>query len=235
MMMETRMRGCHRLFALLLPAAVVTLSPPSQAQSIPQAPAQSADRLTEASAQSSTFTYQLGETTLDAARAYWSQSGMKILRAGHMALGTGSGVEGKGKVAAEKVLLVDVAGVDFEGLTTARFGFFDGKLYRIQASLASVLNAASSANLSEDQMKSLAAKLKTKYGKPSQELRTLMADKASGPDVLVWKLPDGKLTLNANVINGSLILSNEMMEADIKTYVKAYCETINTPGHITCW
>ena len=224
------MRQWHWTLAILLLAEVLA-STPGQSQNAPQEPVQAA----AAPGQNAAFNYQLGETTLDAARAYWSQNGMKILRAGHMALGTGSGVEGKGKVAAEKVLLVDVAGVDFEGLTTARFGFFDNKLYRIQASLVSALNSAMSANLSEDQLKTLTAKLRAKYGKPSQELRTLMADKASGPDVLVWKLPDGKLTLNTNVINGSLILSNEMMEAEIKTYVKAYCETINTPGHITCW
>lgn len=227
------MRQCHWTFAILLLAGA---SAPGQAQDAPQKPAQAgAQPLQASTAPGPAFNYQLGETTLDAARIYWSQNGMKILRAGHMALGTGSGVEGQGKVTAEKVLLVDVAGVDFEGLTTARFGFFDNRLYRIQASLASVLNSAMSANLSEDQLKALAARLRAKYGKPGQELRTLMADKASGPDVLVWTLPDGKLTLNANVINGSLILSNQKMETDIKTYVKAYCETVNTPGHITCW
>jgi hypothetical protein len=228
--MENHVRQCHRSLAILILAAGIIASSPGRAQSV--------SRSTEASAapsQSPAFTYQLGETTLDAARVYWSQNGMKILRAGHMALGTGSGVEGQGKVAAEKVLLVDVAGVDFEGLTMARFGFFDNKLYRIQASLASALNSANSANLSEVQLKALAVTLRTKYGKPSQELRSLLADKASGPDLLVWKLPEGKLTLNANAINGSLILSNEKMETDIKTYIKAYCETVNTPGHITCW
>ena len=222
------MRQRHWTLAMLLLAEVFA-STPSRSQNAPQEPAQVAGQPI------APFNYQLGETTLDAARATWSRNGVKILRAGHMALGSGSGVEGKGKVAAEKVLLVDVAGVDFEGLTTARFGFFDNKLYRIQASLASALNSAMSANLSEDQLKTLTAKLRAKYGKPSQELRTLMADKASGPDVLVWKLPDGKLTLSTNPINASLILSNEKMETDIKTYVKAYCETVNTPGHITCW
>jgi len=230
------MRQGYWTFAILLLAGV-TASTPGQSQNT-QKPTQAAGQSMPASTslgRDSTFNYQLGETTLDAARAYWSQNGVKILRAGHMALGTGSGVEGKGKVAAEKVVLVDVAGVDFEGLTTARFGFFDNRLYRIQASLASALNSAMSANLSADQLKALTAKLKAKYGKPSQEIRTLMSDEASGPDVLVWTLPDGKLTLNTSAINASLILSNEKMETDIKAYVKAYCETVNTPGHITCW
>jgi hypothetical protein len=25
------------------------------------------------------------------------------------------------------------------------------------------------------------------------------------------------------------------MEADVRTYVKDYCKSINTPGHIVCW
>jgi hypothetical protein len=181
------------------------------------------------------FAYQLGQTTLDAARDYWSRNGVKVLRSGHMALGTGSGIDGLGKVSAEKVLLVDVSGVDFEGLSTARFGFFENKLYRIQASLASPLNRASSANLTDEQIKALGVKLRKKYGATSEEHRSLYASKTSGNDVLVWKLPDGKLTLTANPLGGALILSNEKMEADIKAYVKAYCKTINTPGHITCW
>jgi hypothetical protein len=212
------------LFLLAL-ATVLVAGAPSLAQNVPQA-----------AGQSRAFSYRLGETTLDAARAYWAQNGMKIVGSGHMALGTGSGVDRLGKVSADRVLLVDVSGVDFEGLSTARFGFFDDRLYRIQASLASIpLNGAKSTNYSEDQLKALGAKLKAKYGKPSAEQRTLLADKKSGPDVLIWKLPDGTLTLNANALYGSLILANEKVEADIKAYVKAYCKTVNTPGHITCW
>ena len=54
------------------------------------------------------FVYRLGHTTLDEARAYWSQNGMKIVGAGHLAVGGGSAMDRAGKVSAEKVLLVDV-------------------------------------------------------------------------------------------------------------------------------
>jgi hypothetical protein len=217
----------HLWFGVLLLATGLAAESPGRAQDAPAA--------VPAPAARPAFAYQLGQTTLDEARAYWSQGGVKVLRSGHMALGTGSGADGVGKVSAEKVLLVDVSGVDFEGLSTARFGFFDNRLYRIQASLASPLNRATSANLSDEEIKALGVKLRKKYGAPSEQIRTLYADKKSGPDVLVWKLPDGKLTLTANALNGSLILSNEKVEADIKAYVKAYCKTVNTPGHVTCW
>jgi hypothetical protein len=182
------------------------------------------------------FVYRLGHTTLDEARAYWSQNGMKIVGAGHLALGGGSGMDGAGRVSAEKVLLVDVSGVDFEGISNARFGFYDNTLYRIQATLTPVsLKGSSTTRYTDEQMKTLGTALRKKYGAPSREQRTLFADKKSGNDVLIWNLPAGKLTLTAIAINGSLILSNEKMEADVKTYIRDYCKSINTPGHIVCW
>lgn len=182
------------------------------------------------------FVYRLGHTTLDEARAYWSQNGMKIVGAGHLVLGGGRGMDGAGRVSAEKVLLVDVSGVDFEGISDARFGFYDNTLYRIQATLTPIsLKGSSTKRYTDEQMKDLGAALRKKYGAPSREQRTLFADKKSGNDVLIWNLPGGKLTLTAIAINGSLILSDEKMEAEVKTYVKDYCKSINTPGHIVCW
>ena len=154
------------------------------------------------------FVYRLGHTTLDEARAYWSQNGM----------------------------LVDVSGVDFEGISNARFGFYDNTLYRIQATLTPIsLKGSTAKSYTDEQMKSLGIALRKKYGAPSREQRTLLADKKSGNDVLIWNLPTGKLTLTAIAINGSLILSDEKMEADVRTYIKDYCKSINTPGHIVCW
>ncbi len=182
------------------------------------------------------FVYRLGHTTLDEARAYWSQNGMKIVGAGHMALGGGSGMDSAGRLSAEKVLLVDVSGVDFEGISKARFGFYDNTLYRIQATLTPLSPKGSTARIyTDEEMKALDVALRKKYGAPSHEQRTMFADKKSGNDVLIWNLPTGKLTLTAIAINGSLILSDEKMEADVKTYIKDYCKSINTPGHIVCW
>ena len=190
----------------------------------------------QSAAPNASFVYRLGHTTLDEARTYWSQNGVKIVGAGHLALGGGSGMDGAGRVSAEKVMLVDVSGVDFEGISDARFGFYDNTLYRIQATLTPIsLKGSSTTRYTDEQMKALGTALRKKYGAPSREQRTLFADKKSGNDVLIWNLPGGKLTLMAIAINGSLILSNEKMEADVKTYVKDYCKSINTPGHIVCW
>src|SRR5579864_7894182 len=100
------------------------------------------------------FVYRLGHTTLDEARAYWSQNGMKIVGAGHLALGGGSGMDRAGRVSTEKVLLVDVSGVDFEGISNARFGFYGNTLYRIQATLTPILLKGSTAtSYTDEQMK----------------------------------------------------------------------------------
>jgi hypothetical protein len=182
------------------------------------------------------FVYRLGHTTLGEARAYWSQNGMKIVGAGHMALGGGSGMDRAGRISAEKVLLVDVSGVDFEGISNVRFGFYDNTLYRIQATLTPIsLKGSTARSYTDEQMKALGIALRKKYGAPSREQRTLFADKKSGNDLLIWNLPTGKLTLTAVAINGSLILSDEKLEADVRTYIKDYCKSINTPGHIVCW
>jgi hypothetical protein len=219
----------RRSFEVLLLLAGAMAATPGLAQNALDAPP-------PAAAERPGFAYQLGRTTLDAAREYWSHNGMNILRAGHMALGTGSGVDGLGKVSAERVVLVDVSGVDFEGLSTARFGFYENKLYRIQASLALLpLNGAGATAYTEDQLKALGATLRKKYGAPSEEHRTLFADKHSGNDVLIWKLPEGELTLTENVLNGGLILSNKEMEAEVRLYVKEYCKSVNTKGRTICW
>jgi hypothetical protein len=200
-----------------------------------QSTASTSDGAAPAAAPHPGFAYQLGQTTLEAARAYWSQNGMKIVGAGHMALGSGRGIDGLGKLSADKVLLVDVAGVDFEGLPTARFGFYEDRLYRIQASLTQLLsNGASAENYTDEQVQALGDRLRAKYGAPSAEHRTLLAD-ASGNDVLIWRLPEGTLTLTTNPLNRSLILSSAKMEADIKAYVKAYCKAINTKTRTSCW
>ncbi len=65
----------------------------------------------------------------------------------------------------------------------------------------------------------------------SAQIRMLYAGRASGRDVLVWTLPEGKLTLTSNLLNGSLILADERMEADIKVY----CKAVNSKDCITCW
>jgi hypothetical protein len=184
----------------------------------------------------SPFGYVLGRTTLAEAVSYWRASGAHVLRAGHMALGTGKGMEGVSKTTAEKVLLVDTAGIDFEGITSARFGFYEEKLYRIQARLRpGLLDAKTDVTYDEEQMKALEARLRHEYGNPNEQLRSPFIKKGDKPDVLTWKVDGNSLHFVSNLATGSLVLTNEETEARIRDYVKEYCKTVNTKGHIICW
>ena len=193
----------------------------------------------DASAQSGTppvFQYVIGQTTLSQATAYWRANGAHVLGAGHMALGTGKGIDGLGKTSAEKVILVDVADIDFEGISSARFGFYENKLYRIQATLRpGLLSAKTNVTYTEGQLSALEGRLRSEHGQPTQHQRSLFAKKGAGDDVLTWKVDGNSLLFASNMVNGSLILTNEDTEASIRKYVKEYCKTVNTPGHIICW
>ncbi len=192
-----------------------------------------------ASSVSAPFKYQLGQTTLESARAYWSQNGMQILQEGNLSLGTGSGMDGGGAgygVAAEKVVLVDVSGVDFEGVSMVRFAFYDGKLYRIQASLTTdPLTGQVNAGYTQDQMNALIAKLKKEYGAPSEAYHTVYAERKSEKDLMIWLRGNDKLVLASNMLSGALSLRNDRMDSEVQSYVKAYCRTINTKKLRTCW
>lgn len=186
----------------------------------------------------SPFAYSLRHTSLDEAREYWSQNGMEILMSGHLALGTGKGQDGQSGVVAEKVTLVDVSGVDFEGISIARFGFYENRLYRIQARLRPALLKSESKSdhlYTDDQMKELEARLKRKYGKPKATQRTMYAGKGQEDDVMVWSVNGGTLIFTSNKRTGNLLLTNEETEVEIKKYIKAYCKTVNTKDRIVCW
>ena len=147
----------------------------------------------ETDAPRQTFNYVLGKTKLPDAVAYWRASGAKILGAGHLALGTGSGVDGLSKTSADKVTLVDVTGIDFEGIASARFGFYDKERYVIQARLVpGLLDSKSNVNYDKEQLASLEKRLRQKYGPPKQQLRSLAAKGRDSPDVFIWNI-DGQL------------------------------------------
>src|SRR5205085_10347798 len=79
--------------------------------------------------------YVPGATTRAEAEAHWTKIGASITGAGHLALGTGSGLDGVSEAFEENVELVDVVNADFEGIGKARFGFYKGTLYVVQAEL----------------------------------------------------------------------------------------------------
>jgi hypothetical protein len=182
------------------------------------------------------FVYSPGHTTLVEARDYWTRNGARILGAGHLALGTGSGTDNASLASAERVILVDVSGIDFEGVPAARFGFFDGTLYQIQVRLRPWLKVrpldSTDQQFTDEQIAALEARLRQEHGRPATH-RTIFAHKGESDDELVWTIDGHTLTLMKSV--KTLVLTDKRTEADIAKYVKEYCKTVNKPGRIICW
>ena len=135
------------------------------------------------------------------------------------------------------MILVDVTGIDFEGIPAARFGFYEGTLYRIQVRLRSMMRAPRSdstdQDFTEEQLAALEARLRQEHGRPSATHRTIFVHKGEGDDALVWKIDGNSLTYVKSL--KSLVLSSEKTEVSIRKYVKAYCKTVNTRTRIVCW
>jgi hypothetical protein len=185
------------------------------------------------------FTYRLSQTTRAEMDANWADSGALKLGQGHLALGGGSGVDNVSQAFAPNVDLIDVSGADFEGISVARFGFYDGILYKVQARLltqvqtkANIYTNQTRVTYSEDDVNNLAKRLVSKYGK---------ASKSSGapgkvPDTLIWNVGDNQLIFSRFTNGGaSLVLDNQKMDAKVKQYVKVVCKSYNTKDKIVCW
>lgn len=181
--------------------------------------------------------YRLTKTTRDEALAYWQASGARVLGRGYLALGSGSGVDNTAQAMDRDVELIDVAGIDFEGIGTARFIFNRGVLYGIQADLASIVNKRSNAvlNYAPADIKAVEAGLRAKYGKPQTLNSIFSGGDGKKPDILVWKVRGDTLTLVSNSLMASLRWVNKATETEVQKRRKEVCKTFNTPDRIICW
>jgi hypothetical protein len=180
------------------------------------------------------FGFQLGVTTLSEAETRWQKAAVRQTGRGHLALGTGSGVDGGGSVAADRILLVDIADADFEGNQPVRFGFYDGVLYLVQARLRSMLrqNMDSSSKLDDDGIKKLEEKLRAKYGPPADTHKSI--DPGRKPNIFVWKFGNDELVLNASQLSSALVLVNRPIAQKVDAYKKSLCAEKRAKG-ISCW
>jgi hypothetical protein len=182
------------------------------------------------------FIYQLGRTTKQQAFDYWKDQGATLLGSGHLALGAGSGRDNSSQVVAPEVELIDVQGVDFEGLPVARFAFYKDTLYAIQAQVRSVTNKENvRLRLSDDEVRELGRRLEQKYGKPTRRIKTLLAD-GREPDVRVWTIKGNTLRFQDAPLNAVLVYANPAMEAEVKKHIAATCKVINAKKDaFGCW
>lgn len=180
--------------------------------------------------------YRLARTTREEAVAYWQASGASLIGRGYLALGTGSGGDNLAKALDRDVELVDVSGVDFEGMNTARFIFNKGVLYGIQADMASLLNQRSPVMMkySAEEIDTVEKRLRSKYGKPRQ-INSILTGIGKKPDILIWKLGGSTLSFVSNSMNATVRLIHEKTEADVQKRRKEVCKEFNTRDRIICW
>lgn len=173
--------------------------------------------------------FVLGKTTLAEAEAVWEADKSVIVGRAHAAIGAGSGLDKTSKLAADKIDLVDIQSVEFEGPRPARFAFFEGVLFSVQSVLKPFiqLKTAPVPELSDEQLHALEQALRQQYGPPSQALRDFAAGKK--PDVLVWNYGGDTLTISINAFNGSRLLYTNGARAKLaEKYKTKLCRSI--PG-----
>jgi hypothetical protein len=179
--------------------------------------------------------YLPAKTTLEEAEAYWKQSGKTITGRGFMALGSGSGADGLGKAFDKNAEILDVQGINFEGIDEARFVFYKGSLYAVQATMMSQYHVGKPRRqYTEQESNAIKDGLLKKYGKPTESLRSVSA-KAKKPDVFVWQLQGNKLVFTSNENIASLFYMSPKIEAEMQRNRKEVCKEFNTPGRAICW
>jgi hypothetical protein len=177
------------------------------------------------------------KTTLAEAIQFWQERGMLILGRGHLALGSGSGVDNASEAFDKDVDLIDVDGVDFEGISLARFLFFKGSLYGIQSKLTSPLfkdKQVQRLNFNSEKLDELRKNLLKKYGKPQETSRTFMAT-GKKPDVFVWHLNGNRLVFSFGEAGASLVLMNQKIANAVEAHRKEVCKSFNTKERRICW
>ena len=160
----------------------------------------------------------------------WAARDASVFSEGHLAIGGGSGVDGLSQVGLEQVLLVTVAGVEFEALPVARYAFVDEVLYAISAQLRKNYSKEKSPfkELSDEELVQLELSLTRKYGKP-RKLRDMGAGKK--PNIFIWDLRENELSLTAGGLSGyNLTLRNKALTKKVDAYKKTECKKHRQQG-----
>ena len=96
------------------------------------------------------FIYVPGKSDFEEIYQFWQESQTNILAQGYLALGNPGFIDFGRRAYDKSVELFDVDGVDFEGLTKARFMFYKGKLYGMQVRLKTGLKVQKSRRFESD-------------------------------------------------------------------------------------
>ncbi|HEY0060728.1 MAG TPA: hypothetical protein VGC21_01330 [Telluria sp.] len=174
---------------------------------------------------------EISKTSLAEARGMWAAAGATTVSEGHLAIGGGNGIDGLSQVGLEQVLLVTVAGVEFEGLPVARYAFVDDVLYAVSAQLRRgyTKHQTPFKELDNDALSQLQQSLTRKYGKPRAFNEPLGGKK---PSIFIWDLKENELTLTTSIGFGghTLTLVNKALAKKVAAYKKTECKKHRQKG-----
>ncbi|QSI33577.1 hypothetical protein GNX71_30030 [Variovorax sp. RKNM96] len=178
----------------------------------------------ELPAPSSPIALTLGKTTRQEAELAWIAQGSKIVRSGALGVGGSGLADYHVRKGVPEIVLTDVAGVDFEGFTVARYAFIEDVLYAIETPLYARTPRSETPfkALDATQLQALARKLEAIYGAPTRTGFTPRAGKEA--DVLTWETPQGTLTLVTNDFFAHLSLRDAELQKKAKAFARAACD-----------
>ena len=167
------------------------------------------------------------KTTLESAESHWREVGAKQLGRGYAGIGAGFHIDGGAKLADDKVLLVDIADVEWEVNRKTRFAFFEGVLFSVQVTLREIgpQSPDYAFQFDDQDIKDLEKNLREKYGTPAKSFW----DRTSAGKVRIWNFGPNQLTLLIYGLSGStLSLTYQPLKSQVDLHKKEVCE--KSPG-----
>ena len=141
------------------------------------------------------FGLVVGRSTLEEAEAAWKEANARILSRGYGSIGPGL-MDGDSKMWTDRIVLVDVADVPFEGTRPVRFAFVEGRLYVLQTFLRAMTKVpgTNAQTLTDDEVRALRQDIVARRGPPTRAQRDLFAGKA--PNLFEWQLGSQVLSIH---------------------------------------
>ncbi|WP_431510393.1 hypothetical protein [Variovorax sp. DAIF25] len=175
-------------------------------------------------APSSPIALTLGKTTRQEAELAWIAQDSRIVRSGTMGVGGSGLADYHVRRSVPGIVLVDVAGVDFEGFTVARYAFIEDLLYAVETPLHARTPRSETPfkALDATQLQELARTLETRHGPPTR--RTFSRRAGNEPDVLTWDTEQGTLELVTNDFLAHLGQWDPALERKAKALRRAACD-----------
>lgn len=170
------------------------------------------------------FGFTIGVTTLDEARARWTEGGARVLGQGAATTGA-SALPTSAWGPADRIQIVQVADVSFEGVPArpAKFTFFDGVLFHVMQPFRPALKAEEKEYPPKEKdpldPKVLEQTLRRRFGPPARAEKTILQG-----TVLTWRFEGKTFVFLRGGIPAGVMLVDEKIAKDANAYRKVLAD-----------